>query len=84
MSISIIHSSLCDIQFIYSTDLLPLMSEIRKSTINTKNKIFAIPAAPEAIPPNPNMAAIIATIKKITVQRSIYRKFLVKQSVNEE
>jgi hypothetical protein len=36
-----------------------------------KNRIFAIPAAPAAIPPKPNMAAIIATIKKITVHRNI-------------
>ena len=37
-----------------------------------KNNILAIPAAPAATPPKPNMAAIMATIKKITVQRNIY------------
>lgn len=36
-----------------------------------KNKILAILAAPAAIPPNPNIAAIIANITKVTVQRNI-------------
>lgn len=36
-----------------------------------KNKIFAMPAAPAAIPPNPKIAATIATIKNIIVQRNI-------------
>jgi hypothetical protein len=36
-----------------------------------KNRIFAMEAAPAAIPPKPNMAAIMATTKNITVQRSI-------------
>ena len=36
-----------------------------------KNKILAIPAAPAAIPPNPKMAATMATTRKITVQRNI-------------
>lgn len=36
-----------------------------------KNKTFAMEAAPSAIPPNPNMAAMIAIIKKITDQRNI-------------
>jgi len=40
-----------------------------------KNKTFAIEAAPAAIPPKPNTAAIIATIKKITVQRNIVINF---------
>ena len=40
-----------------------------------KNKIFAMEAAPEAIPPKPNIAAIMATTKKITVQRNISFKF---------
>jgi hypothetical protein len=34
-------------------------------TKNKKNKIFAIPAAATAIPPNPNAAAISAIIKKV-------------------
>ncbi len=47
------------------------MSEIRNNTIKTKNKILAIELAPAAIPPKPNIAAIMAMIKKMTVQRSI-------------
>ena len=48
---------------------------MRNRTIKIKNRIFAIPAAPAAIPPNPNTAAIIAMTKKMTVQRSIIKKF---------
>ena len=33
-----------------------------------KNKIFAIPALSAAIPPNPKIAATIASTKKINVQ----------------
>ena len=40
-----------------------------------KNKIFAIEAAPDAIPPKPNTAAIMATTKNITVQRNISFNF---------
>ena len=40
-----------------------------------KNRILAIEAAPAAIPPNPNTAAIRATTRNITVQRSIIVDF---------
>lgn len=40
-----------------------------------KNKIFAIEAAPEAIPPKPKIAAMMATTKNITVQRNISFRF---------
>ena len=50
---------------------------MRKRTIKMKNRIFAIPAAPAAIPPNPKTAAMIAMIKKVTVQRSMIRSFKV-------
>jgi len=40
-----------------------------------KNKIFAIEAAPEAIPPKPNIAAIMATTKNMIVQRNISFRF---------
>lgn len=40
-----------------------------------KNNIFAIEAAPAAIPPNPNIAAIMATTKKISAQRNISNSF---------
>lgn len=43
-----------------------------------KNKILAIEAAPEAIPPKPKIAAMIATIRKITVQRNIVFEFRLK------
>ncbi len=36
-------------------------------TKNTKNKIFAMPAAPAARPPKPNTAAMIAITKNTTV-----------------
>lgn len=39
--------------------------------------IFAIPAAPAAMPPNPNTAAMIATIKKKIIQRIILLGFIV-------
>lgn len=42
-----------------------------KSTIKTKNKILAIPAAPAAIPLKPKTPATNARIIKIIVQRSI-------------
>lgn len=42
-----------------------------------KNKIFAIPAAPAAMLPKPNIAAIMATMRKITVQRNIVLNFVV-------
>jgi hypothetical protein len=39
-----------------------------KSTKNMKNKILAIPAEATATPPNPKIAATIATIKKTKAQ----------------
>jgi len=55
----------------YSIVRLPPISDNRNSTMNIKNRILAMPAAPAAIPPKPNIAAITATIKNITVQRNI-------------
>ncbi len=55
----------------YYTDLLPAIRDIINNTIKIKNSTLAIPAAPAAIPPNPKIAAIIATTKNITVQRNI-------------
>ena len=37
--------------------------------------ILAIPAAAPAIPPNPSMAAMIAIITNVIVQRNIMFKF---------
>lgn len=53
------------------TFFLPVSNEITRSTRKIKKSTFAIPAAPAAIPPNPNIAAIIAKIIKVTVQRNI-------------
>ncbi len=39
------------------------------------NNILAIPAAPAAIPPKPKTAAMMAIIKKVTVQRNIIVDF---------
>jgi hypothetical protein len=46
-----------------------------KSARKMKNRTFAIEAAPAAMPPNPNMAAIMAIIKKIIDQRNIRSLF---------
>jgi hypothetical protein len=59
------------------------MSDKRNNTINIKNKILAIPAAPAAMPPNPKMAAIIATIRNITVQRNITLNFWLNNFVSD-
>jgi hypothetical protein len=41
-----------------------------------KKMIFAIVAAPAAMPVNPNTAAIIAIIRNVTVQRNIVKCFI--------
>jgi hypothetical protein len=51
------------------------MRDNRNSTRKIKNRILAIEAAPDAIPPKPKIAAIIATTRKITVQRNIALDF---------
>jgi hypothetical protein len=53
------------------------MRETRNKTRKMKNKIFAMEAAPAATPPNPKIAAIIATIRNMTVQRNITLSFKV-------
>jgi len=42
------------------------------STIKIKNKTFAIPAAPAAMPPKPNTPAIMAMIRNMIVHRNIF------------
>lgn len=59
---------------IYKT-FFPLNKDTIKRIINKKNKIFAIPAAPAAIPPKPNTPAINANTTKVIVQRNIYNCF---------
>lgn len=51
--------------------LLLKKSDNTKSTIKMKNNIFAKEAALAAIPPKPNMAAIIAIMKNPTDHRNI-------------
>ena len=51
--------------------LAPNKIAITNSARKIKNNTLAISAAPSAIPPNPNIAAIIAIMKKITDQRNI-------------
>ena len=53
----------------------PDNKEIRNKTIKMKNNTFATEAAPAAIPPNPNIAAMMATTKKISAQRNISNSF---------
>jgi hypothetical protein len=52
------------------------MRDSRNITIKIKNNIFAMPAALAAIPPKPNIAATMATIKKMIVHRNIGLQFL--------
>jgi hypothetical protein len=48
-----------------------------------KNMIFAIEAAPAAIPVNPSIPAIIAITMKMIVQRNIrYRFYVIKFHLN--
>jgi hypothetical protein len=55
---------------------LPDISEMINSTMNMKNKILAILAAPAAIPPKPNTPAIMAKMINMIVQRNITVVFL--------
>ena len=48
-----------------------MINDNTNSIKKIKNKILAMEAAPAAIPPNPKIAATMATIRKITVQRNI-------------
>ena len=47
------------------------IKKIRHSNKKRPNRNFAIAAAPAAMPVNPNNAATIAIIKKITAKRTI-------------
>ena len=55
------------------------MIVIRNNTRKIKNSVLAILAAPAAIPVNPNRAAMIAMMKKVTDHLSI-TKVLIKIS----
>lgn len=53
----------------------PKTKASKNNTMKMKNKIFAIEAAPAAIPPNPKIAATIAMMKNMTAQRNIILNF---------
>ncbi len=55
---------------------LPVINEMINRTINMKNRILAILAAPAAIPPKPNTPAIMAKMINMIVQRNIIVVFL--------
>lgn len=55
--------------------MTPFNKDSTKSTMNIKNTTLAIPAAAPAIPPNPRIAAIIAIITNVIVQRNIFFGF---------
>jgi hypothetical protein len=55
----------------YRVLLLPKINERTTSTKKIKNRILAMLAAPAAIPPNPNIAAMTAKTIKIIVQRNM-------------
>ncbi len=63
------------INFGYLLKDLPKINDRRNRTMKIANRIFAIEAAPEAIPPKPKIAAMIAMTKKVIVQRNIVVKF---------
>lgn len=54
---------------------LPKIKDNKNKIIKIVNKIFAMEAAPAAMPPKPKIAAMIATTKKVTVQRNIVESF---------
>jgi hypothetical protein len=51
--------------------LRPVIKETTKRSKNSRNRTLAISVEVPAIPPKPNMAAIIAIIKNVTDQFSI-------------
>ena len=55
----------------YTIFFLPVINEMTTKARKIKNKTFAIPAAPAAIPPNPKIAAIIANTTKTMVHFNI-------------
>ena len=58
----------------------PIISEISKRTRKIKKMIFAILAAPAAIPPKPNKAATRAMMKNTIANRNIISSFKVISS----
>jgi hypothetical protein len=65
----------CLLCLLYSFFADPLKREITNNIKNRKKHIFAIVAAPPAIPPNPKIPAMIAIITNVIVQRNIILNF---------
>ena len=61
-----------DINWSYMTLRRPNNRETTNKTRNITNRILAIPAAAPAIPPKPNRAATMATIRKKIDQDNIF------------
>lgn len=57
--------------------VLPRMNPRIQSTMKIKNSVLAIPAAPAAMPVNPNIAAIIAITRKIADHLNMIIYFIV-------
>jgi hypothetical protein len=51
------------------------MNDRRKRTMKIKKMILAMDAAPAAMPKNPKIPAMMAMMRKITVQRNISYNF---------
>lgn len=60
--------------FLFTSDV-PAIKATTNSTKKTKNKIFAIEAAPAAMPVNPKRAATNAITRKMSDQRNIVLVF---------
>lgn len=61
-------------------NFFPLNRERTINIIKTTKRIFAILAAPAAIPPKPKIPAITAKMIKVMVQRNIVYGFKVNNS----
>ena len=53
----------------------PTIRLITSNTTNMKKRIFAMDAAPAAMPPKPNTAAIKATTRNVIIHRNIIISF---------
>lgn len=51
--------------------VIPKIKEMRNMATKIQKRIIAIPDAADAMPPNPNTAAMIATTKKIKAYLNI-------------
>ena len=61
--------------FYFLNTVYPSTPVINTSTMNIKNIVLAIDAAPSAIPVKPKIAAIIAMMRKMAVHFNIVKFF---------